>query len=294
MRIEQLQYLIAIKQYSSMSKASQNLFIAQQSISSAIQELEQELHISLVIRTNKGSYLTDAGNALVQVAEEFFMKCEKIQQNFSKQPSGQIHLLLEESSVHIWDRLYIYFMQHFPEIQLIKTTVDYGALEQMLDQYPDALAIIMLHDDFFQYFNSHGDYHCELIYEVPFALEVSQKSLLSKNNSVSINSLHDLKILFFSSEKSNSALYYATQKHHLAMQNNKLVFGMTPKLRQQLLEKSDVVCFSSFCTFPDSTVLVRLKEKLSLNLCCISRHSLSPLNINVAQLLKMLFKKTGQ
>lgn len=277
-----------------MSKASQNLFIAQQSISSAIQELEQELRLPLVIRTNKGSYLTDAGDALVQAAEEFFMKCGKIQQSFSKTTSGQIHLLLEESATHIWDRLYIYFMQNFPEIQLVKTTIDYSELEQALNHYPDAIAIIILHDDFFQYYDNHNDYHCELIYEVPFSLEVSQKSLLSKNNSVSIMSLHDLKILFFSSEKTSSALYFATQKYNLEAQNNKLVFGMTPKLRKQLLNKSDVVCFSSFCSFPDSTVLVRLKEKLSLNLCCISKHSVSPLNINITQLLKILFKKTGQ
>jgi len=289
MRIEQLQYLIAINQYHSMNKASQNLFVTQQSISSAIQDLERELDISLAIRTNRGTYLTDAGTALVQATKEFFMKCEKIQQNFSKQSSEQIHFLLKDSFAQVWEQLYLYFMHHFPEIQLIKTTINSDNLKQALNSYPDAIAIIMLDDSLFQYYNCDNDYHCELIHEIPYSLEVSPKSLLSKNNSVSIMSLQNLKILFFSSENEFSSLYFALQKYELEARNNKFLFNMSYTLRNSLLEKPDVVCFSPSYTFPDSAVLVRLKEKLSLNLCCISKHSLFPLNINIAQILKEFF-----
>lgn len=78
MRIEQLKYLMAIDEYKSMNKASEHIFVAQPSISNAISELEQEMGVNLVIRTNKGSALTEAGEKLVEATKEFYKKYNEI------------------------------------------------------------------------------------------------------------------------------------------------------------------------------------------------------------------------
>lgn len=78
MRLEQFDYLIALDTYHSMNEASKHIFVSQQSISSAILELEEEFQVRLVTRTNKGSYLTKEGKELATAARQFFDRCEAV------------------------------------------------------------------------------------------------------------------------------------------------------------------------------------------------------------------------
>jgi len=68
MRIKQLEYLIALKQYGSILKTSQEIFVAQPSISAAIRDLEEELGYSLLNRSNKGVVFTPKGEQVLEKA----------------------------------------------------------------------------------------------------------------------------------------------------------------------------------------------------------------------------------
>lgn len=74
MRIEQLSYLLVIKNCHSITQTGEILHISQQAISIAIKQLEDELGTLLLQRTSKGSYLTSAGEKVVDFATEFFDK----------------------------------------------------------------------------------------------------------------------------------------------------------------------------------------------------------------------------
>lgn len=54
MTIQQLKYAIAVADHTSINEAAHTLFITQPSLSSAVKELEQEIGITIFIRTNKG------------------------------------------------------------------------------------------------------------------------------------------------------------------------------------------------------------------------------------------------
>ncbi|MBQ2993898.1 MAG: LysR family transcriptional regulator, partial [Peptococcaceae bacterium] len=58
MRIEQLEQLIQINQWSSMNIAAQYLHMTHQNLSRSMKQLEEELNITIFSRTNKGSVLT--------------------------------------------------------------------------------------------------------------------------------------------------------------------------------------------------------------------------------------------
>lgn len=72
MRLEQLQYLLEIRQTGSMNLAGENLHISQQAISAAIRLLEDELGAVLFVRTSKGVQLTAAGKKVLAAAEDIF------------------------------------------------------------------------------------------------------------------------------------------------------------------------------------------------------------------------------
>ena len=68
MQLESLRYFVEVAQTNSMTKASQNLFLSQQGISRSIQQLEQELECTLLVRGQKGVSLTEEGEAVYDFA----------------------------------------------------------------------------------------------------------------------------------------------------------------------------------------------------------------------------------
>lgn len=68
MRLEDLEYFVAVADYGSMLKASDMIHVSQQCISRAIKRLEDECNVYLFERTNKGANLTEEGQKAYDIA----------------------------------------------------------------------------------------------------------------------------------------------------------------------------------------------------------------------------------
>ena len=95
MRLEQFQYLVEISRYKSMSKAAKKLFITQPSLSTSIQNLEEELGYQIFKRSSHGVSLTAKGEQLVDVAEVIVNQIERVKEISTKHDNfaGDIHLV---------------------------------------------------------------------------------------------------------------------------------------------------------------------------------------------------------
>ena len=78
MTLRQIRYAITIANTCSMNEAAKQLFISQPSLTSAIKELEEEIHMAIFKRNTKGVTLTAEG-------EEFL--------GYARQILGQVELL---------------------------------------------------------------------------------------------------------------------------------------------------------------------------------------------------------
>lgn len=78
MTLVQLQYLVALSQYRSMSKASKSLFITQPAMSVKIRELEEELGYHILIRTRAGIEFTEKGKLVLAKARAILEEVENI------------------------------------------------------------------------------------------------------------------------------------------------------------------------------------------------------------------------
>lgn len=97
MNFQQCHYLLAVHQYGSISQAAQALFVTQPSISKAIRELESELGIQILQRSNKGVRFTKDGQDLLQYATVLVEEERNLHQHF-QQPHDQMRLTV--SSQH--------------------------------------------------------------------------------------------------------------------------------------------------------------------------------------------------
>lgn len=84
MTLQQLHYVITIAEIGSFNKASEVLYIAQPSLTGAVQELEKELGIVIFNRTRKGVTLTNDGLEFINPARQLYQQYEIILDKYGK------------------------------------------------------------------------------------------------------------------------------------------------------------------------------------------------------------------
>lgn len=117
MRIEQLSYLHSLQETRSFSKTAEKFYTSHQVVSNAINNLEKEFSVTLLLRSFKGVEFTEAGNLVVEFADEVLKKERSLYQRllpFQNQlhlkHSGTIMLHVIPRMVNDW---FLDFFNHF-------------------------------------------------------------------------------------------------------------------------------------------------------------------------------------
>ena len=82
MTLQQMRYAITIADCGSMNEAAHQLFITQPSLSSTIKELEKELGIPLVLRSNRGISITRDGEEFLGYARQIIAQYGLLEERF--------------------------------------------------------------------------------------------------------------------------------------------------------------------------------------------------------------------
>lgn len=84
MTIQQLRYAVAISEAGSFNKASERLYVAQPSLTTAMQELEKELEVTLFSRSGRGAVLTNDGVEFIHYARQVLQQYDGLLERFGK------------------------------------------------------------------------------------------------------------------------------------------------------------------------------------------------------------------
>ncbi|MBQ9154127.1 MAG: LysR family transcriptional regulator [Solobacterium sp.] len=98
MTIQQIYYAIMISETGSINKAAEQLYISQPSLTSAIQELERSIGITIFNRTGRGVVLTGDGREFLQYARQIYSQYEQLQEKYS--PNGHLKRKFSVSTQH--------------------------------------------------------------------------------------------------------------------------------------------------------------------------------------------------
>ncbi|PLZ03100.1 LysR family transcriptional regulator [Burkholderia sp. WAC0059] len=121
MDIRQLKYFIAIVDCGSLSKAAEQLCVAQPSLSQQVAGLEAELKTALLLRSHQGVQPTEAGRALYLRAHDVLRQVAQIPLavRVNGTESGQVAIGLPTSvAVVLALPLFEHVRRHFPGIRL--------------------------------------------------------------------------------------------------------------------------------------------------------------------------------
>ena len=84
MTIQQLRYMITISEMGSLNRAAEVLYITQPSLTSALQEMEKELGITIFNRGGKGVTLTNDGAEFIQHARQVVNQYDRLMEKYGQ------------------------------------------------------------------------------------------------------------------------------------------------------------------------------------------------------------------
>lgn len=134
MRSEQLEYLCEIAKRKSMNLASSKLYVSQQTLSTAIKNLEKELDTKLLERTYHGVFPTEIGQELIDISQDFLVQLGqlklKIAAQNNTQLSGELKVAVEPGiNLLIMPKITIHFYKFYPQTRCVITVLSRDAIK---------------------------------------------------------------------------------------------------------------------------------------------------------------------
>lgn len=121
MELRQLRYFIKAAETLNFSEAARNLYITQSTLSQQIRQLEDELGIALFMRTSHEVSLTEAGEALLPMAEEILKStslCKERVSDLKNLLTGTLRIGVTHTFIPILTQTIKNFMRRYPKVKL--------------------------------------------------------------------------------------------------------------------------------------------------------------------------------
>ena len=219
MRIEQLEQLVQINQWGSMNIAAQYLHMTHQNLSRSMKQLEEELGITIFLRTKKGTLLTENGEKLLSFALTVLNEQKKLFTAFETSRKSSVY----DNSTHSYklnvaltasmENIFTPLLYNLIQLNFPITT---NTFERSIDDCINALTtdfeqdiVILQHD--YKYLLEHSkaaaNYHLYALYSEKLELLTCKTNPLSQSRSVSRNLFETIPLVVFSQDgtPSNSA-----------------------------------------------------------------------------------------
>ncbi len=217
MRMEQLNCLLDIAQTGSLTSTAKRLFVSQQAVSKSIKQLEEELGVTILIRTKIGVTFTEEGIEVVEFARKVLAEQDALVQNFQMKQNGgrfwenekivigttssianvilpnivaelmtqQTLPSIQMSALESLDTLIARVLQGECDIGL--TTIRATALPEKIAAYKDDLEVaILMHDEFVVAMNKRFYNSCDV------CIDTGMYERAQVKTSYDILSLHDI------------------------------------------------------------------------------------------------------
>lgn len=149
MDFRELNYIRAIAQYQTISKAAEHLYISQPTLSTFLQRLENTLGVPLFERTNKVMYPTYAGRRYLEYAEQILRNQAALQDELRGIVKNQNGCLSVGSTPtrtrYIAPDLLTSFHRKYPEYRIEVKEAPADELLRMLDEHLIDYALLTIH-----------------------------------------------------------------------------------------------------------------------------------------------------
>jgi DNA-binding transcriptional LysR family regulator len=217
LELRQLKLFIEVVRQKSITKAAENMHISQPAISKTIMSLEEELGMTLIVRTNKTSDMTDAGKVVLEYALKMIALQDEMVTTLNDMTNltrGQIDIGLPPFIGSLFfPRVMAKFHHAYPNIELNITEYGGARVVKSVEEGEFELGVAVLPLDE-QLFNVYP------IVEEEMKLLVYKDHHLAGRDEVDIGELKDEEFIFYHEEFALNQM----------MRNHFIAAGFEPKI----------------------------------------------------------------
>lgn len=229
MRLEQLEQLIQIKQWGSLNIAAQYLHMTHQNLSRSIQQLENELNITILLRHSKGVALTFDGecvyNFAIAVHNEYQKMQHTLQINHELSPynnasqSYQLKVALSSSLDLIFNPLLYNIMQYGYQITMNSYELNMKNCLQAAND-SNQYDLIFVQNDY-NYLLNHSkaatNYHLFILFVEKLELITNKNSPYAQCKSISRSALESIPLIAISHDSNISNVVQVCTENHIKL-----------------------------------------------------------------------------
>lgn len=228
--LHQLKVFEATARHSSFTKAAEELYITQPTVSTQIKQLTKAVGLPLFEQIGKRLYLTEAGKELLQTCQEIFDKLENFEMKVADlkgTKQGRLQLGVITTTKYFIPRILGTFCQQYPGIDIALQVTNHQKLqERMLANEDDLYILSQLPEDI--------DLYHQAFLENPLVVVARSDHPLANQRNLPISCLQDEPFVM---RESGSGTRQAIQK--LLYENNvsvkvRLELGSNEAIKQAI------------------------------------------------------------
>lgn len=217
MELRQLQLFLEVAKHKSITKAAETMHLSQPALSKSIRALEEELGMTLIIRTNKTSDLTDAGRIVLEYAQKMAAVLSEMKttlNDITNLSRGQINIGLPPFIGSLFfPRVMAKFHYAFPNIELNITEYGGARVVKSVEEGEFELGVAVLPID-------EQQFDVYPIVEEEMKLMVYKDHRLATRKVVEIKELKEEEFIFYHEEFALNQI----------MRNQFIAAGFEPKI----------------------------------------------------------------
>ena len=122
MTLQQLEYIIAVDQHRHFTKAAEQCYVTQPTLSAMIQKLEEELDVKIFDRNRQPIVPTQIGVHIIQQAKEIMVQVENIKniiQEQREEVGGNFHIgILQTIAPYLLPRFFQDMVKKYPKLKI--------------------------------------------------------------------------------------------------------------------------------------------------------------------------------
>lgn len=283
MRIEQLRYFVETAESASINKASERLFISQQSLNASLTKLEEELGVTLFTRSSQGIHLTREGLVVVEYALDVLERTKKLKESLLQKPDSlQGTLEISAGPAFSYDVLpKVVSKMHQLHEEVSVSCIERESLDmiQSLVNNEQRLFLFNVIDDFDKEFRllNMDNLFSKKICESETVAVVSENHPLAKQKSVNAKVLTQYPIgVFQASEKTPNNVLECLRSIgdiNLSISTNNII------IYRKFIDQGDIIGFMP--KFPNksvskarpNTIQLQIRDFPKTNIICLAHQS---------------------
>lgn len=246
MRLYQLEYFIKIAECGSITKAAQELYLSQPSLTKAISSLESEYDLKLFSRTARGISLTPRGKDFLEYARSVVESSHALENTFGKKdkPLVQRIAIVSQQLDFVYDVLLTLYQENSAQaIQIDLRESDRGEIVRMVEDHRADIGLLVLSERDSKAFKSElrtKNLEMHTLDRSKVYASIGRLSSLYGHDEINTDEAKQQFQLILDTEQTmRRELIY--KKEYIAYSNERLIFCNTIGVCRKFLEETDAL-----------------------------------------------------